>query len=362
MKLVKQFYEILEQEIPVHKLDDYSGSHFREQYLENMYKHIERCGRTCYKSEDKITQDSSKKFVDGLIKSKHLSVLEHGTIYLEYIFNPSKEEGKEFLKRYTFNPYSKMKSKALEIEDFNKPVEEQVIGEKLKVTKAVVYVTTNFRVLVENNWLDDLEYLCEPTEYHDIRHTVLLHSCIHTYKDLTRHRKMSFSIESTRYCNYSKTDKFGEMKFVLPPWIKEKPTCNWEHPQKLHQPLRKEGEPLNDFGRVWYELCMEDVERNWDTDEFKLITKWNSADFYCHGLKCAEDSYNLLIELGWQPQQAAEVLPQCTAADVIMSGFDEDWKFVFDLRSDTALTGKPHPLVEEIMTPLRDEFKANNWI
>ena len=223
-------------------------------------------------------------------------------------------------------------------------------------------ITTNFRVLVENNWLDDLKYLCEPTEYHQLRHTVLLHSCIHTYKDLTRHRKMSFSIESTRYCNYSKTEKFGEMKFVLPPWIKEKPTWDWEKNQKLHQPIRKEGDSLDDFGRVWYELCMEDIEKNWDTDEFKLITKWNPANFYCHELKCAEDSYNLLIELGWQPQQAAEVLPQSTAADVIMSGFDEDWKFVFDLRSDTALTGKPHPLVEEIMTPLRDEFKANNWI
>ena len=346
MKLVKQSYEILEQEIPVHKLDDYSGSHFKEQYLENMYKHIERCGRTCYKSEDKITPDSSKKFVDGLIKSKHLSVLEHGTIYLKFPGGMFRYTLIHPIEDYNKNPYSKYKE----------------IFSGFPVSTSEVYVTTNYRVLVENNWLDDLEYLCEPTEYHKLRHTVLLHSCIHTYKDLTRHRKMSFSIESTRYCNYSKTDKFGEMKFVLPPWIKEKPTCNWEHPQKLHQPLRKEGEPLNDFGRVWYELCMEDVERNWDTDEFKLITKWNPADFYCHSLKCAEDSYNLLIELGWQPQQAAEVLPQSTAADVIMSGFDEDWKFVFDLRSDTALTGKPHPLVEEIMTPLRDEFKANNWI
>ncbi len=359
MKLVKQSYEILEQEIPVHKLDDYSGYHFREQYLENMYKHIERCGRTCYKSENKITPDSSKKFVDGLIKSKHLSVLEHGTIYLYIPVNPYDSDLVYHVRNeYVENPYSKAIYVGL---DDDEPPYRDILGNPAHGDMQYV-ITTNFRVLVENDWLDDLKYLCEPTKYHELRHTVLLHSCIHTYKDLTRHRKMSFSIESTRYCNYSKTDKFGEMKFVLPPWIKEKPTCNWEHPQKLHQPLRKEGEPLNDFGRVWYELCMEDVERNWDTDEFKLITKWNSADFYCHGLKCAEDSYNLLIELGWQPQQAAEVLPQSTAADVIMSGFDEDWKFVFDLRSDTALTGKPHPLVEEIMTPLRDEFKANNWI
>ena len=34
------------------------------------------------------------------------------------------------------------------------------------------YVTTNLRVLVENDWLDDLQYICEPTEYHEKRHTV----------------------------------------------------------------------------------------------------------------------------------------------------------------------------------------------
>lgn len=335
MKLVKQSYEILEQEIPVHKLDDYSGSHFREQYLENMYKHIERCGRTCYKSEDKITPDSSKKFVDGLIKSKHLSVLEHGTIYLampmETIIPISANGWGKYLGKY---------SKSGVVCEIN--------GEKR------VAVTTNYRVLVENNWLDDLEYLCEPTKYHELRHTVLLHSCIHTYKDLTRHRKMSFSIESTRYCNYSKTEKFGEMKFVLPPWLQESWMKNrndlgiytyWED----KDPSRLGVMPPYDDST---ELLVDGYATYFNEDEYVFLTT----------LLDAEKKYNKLISLGWQPQQAAEVLPQCTAADVIMSGFDEDWKFVFDLRSDTALTGKPHPLVEEIMTPLRDEFKANNWI
>lgn len=323
MKIVDQSYEILEQEIPVHKLDDYSGYHFREQYLENMYKHIERCGRTCYKSEDRITPDSSKKFVDGLIKSKHLSVLEHGAIYLEYVFNPSKGEGKEFLKRYTFNPYSKMKSKALEIEDFDKPIEEQVIGEKLKVTKAVAYVTTNFRVLVENNWLDDLQYLCQPTECHELRHTVLLHSCIHVYKDLTRHRTMSFSIESTRYCNYTK-GKFGsELKFVRLPWTK---VIAGSYDSSILQKL--------------YDDDVMPIE------DINLIASLCST----------EETYMYLIKGNWQPQQAAEILPQCLAADVIMSGFESDWKHVFDLRSDIAATGQPHPLVEQLMTPLRKEM------
>lgn len=304
MKIVNQSYEILEQEIPVHKLDDYSGYHFREQYLENMYKHIERCGRTCYKSEDRITPDSSKKFVDGLIKSKHLSVLEHGTIYLampmETIIPISANGWGKYLGKY---------SKSGVVCEIN--------GEKR------VAVTTNYRVLVENNWLDDLQYLCQPTEYHELRHTVLLHSCIHVYKDLTRHRKMSFSIESTRYCNYFK-GKFGsELKFVRLPWTKIIPG---DYDSSILQKLYDDDV-----------MPIEDIN-------------------FIASLCSTEETYMYLIKGKWEPQQAAEILPQCLAADVIMSGFESDWRHVFNLRSDIAATGKPHPLVEQLMTPLRKEM------
>lgn len=67
MKLIKPYFEIIEQE---------SG-------LEGIYKQIELAGRTCYKSEDKITPDSAKGFVDRMIKSGHGAMLEHGTVYLK---------------------------------------------------------------------------------------------------------------------------------------------------------------------------------------------------------------------------------------------------------------------------------------
>ena len=51
--------------------------------LVGMYKHIERCSRTCYKSEDNITEDSYKKMYDNLVQRGHLAMLEHGTIYLK---------------------------------------------------------------------------------------------------------------------------------------------------------------------------------------------------------------------------------------------------------------------------------------
>jgi len=47
-------------------------------------KHIERCGRVCYKSEDKITDTSAQKFVAGIIKRGHEAVLEHFDITAKF--------------------------------------------------------------------------------------------------------------------------------------------------------------------------------------------------------------------------------------------------------------------------------------
>ena len=81
MKLIKQSFEILDQ-----------------QYnLEGIYKQIEKAGRVCYKSEDKITENSAKEFVDRIIKLGHGSVLEHGTVYLQI---PIKEYEKDYKNKY----------------------------------------------------------------------------------------------------------------------------------------------------------------------------------------------------------------------------------------------------------------------
>ena len=88
MKLVKPSFEIKNQ--------GYS--------LQDIYKHIEWVGRHCYKSHDKITETSAKEFVDMLIKRGHLSVLEHGTVYLDFT-----DEWP--YKKYIENPYSKVYKK-----------------------------------------------------------------------------------------------------------------------------------------------------------------------------------------------------------------------------------------------------------
>lgn len=48
-------------------------------------KHIELCGRVCYKSEDKITDDSAERFVRMLIKHGHESVLEHYNVTFRFV-------------------------------------------------------------------------------------------------------------------------------------------------------------------------------------------------------------------------------------------------------------------------------------
>lgn len=66
MKIIEQSHEIL-------------------AVTENITNLIETAGRTCYKSEDKITDDSADKFIKGIIKSGHESVIEHGNITVKFV-------------------------------------------------------------------------------------------------------------------------------------------------------------------------------------------------------------------------------------------------------------------------------------
>ena len=154
MKLIRPSFEILEQ-LPG---------------LEGVYKQIELAGRTCYKSEDKITEDSAKEFVDRMIKSGHGAMLEHGTVYLKVLLNNElvledaygENNSVSAYGRYINNKYSKV--------NYRDGLENIFITDT--VEPGYAYITTNLRVLVENDWLDDLQYICEPTEYHEKRHTV----------------------------------------------------------------------------------------------------------------------------------------------------------------------------------------------
>ena len=278
--------------------------------LEGVYKQIERAGRVCYKSEDKITENSAKPFVDRMIKSGHGAMLEHGTVYLAMPLETMLLIEINGWGKYTKNPYSK----GFKVCEVN--------GQKR------VAVTTNLRVLVENGWLDDLQYICEPTEYHEKRVTVKFTTDQGILREFTRHRVFSFAVESTRYCNYSK-DKFNnEITFIIPYWtdLKEKSYTN--------------------------EVC--------NSEEFYTNFTPNYS-FMCH-LLTAEATYFQLLKKGWKPEQARNVLPLATKCDMVMTGFISDWDYFFRLRSRIAETGKPHPQAQELTDPLMDEFIARKYI
>ena len=286
MKLIKPSFEILDQ-----------------QYgLEGIYKQIEIAGRTCYKSEDKITEDSAKEFVDRMIKSGHGAMLEHGTVYLAMPVETMLPIEANGWGKYTKNPYSK----GFKVCNVN--------GQKR------VAITTNLRVLVENGWLDDLQYICEPTEYHEKRITVKFTTDQGILREFTRHRVFSFAVESTRYCNYTK-DKFSnEITFIQPNWISDKDIENYHM----------------DFGYF----------TDQDTNHITAVNRFMSA------LKNAEYFYMELIKLGWKPQQARNILPLATKCDMVMTGFVSDWKHFFELRD----AASAHPQAKELAHPLHETF------
>lgn len=302
MKLIKPSFEIREQP---------SG-------LEGVYKQIEGAGRVCYKSEDKIAEGTAKAFVDRMIASGHGAMLEHGTVYLKcetevinrYI-HPEDGEEEDFnkLEKYEYNSYSVTNDDGI-----------------------YLYVTTNLRVLVENDWLDDLQYICEPTVYHEKRITVKFICDRGVSHEFVRHRVFSFAQESTRYCNYSK-DKFdSECTFIIPCWL----------------------------NIVEGSYTLEDVEEKYDrcliTDSGKGIT--NEAAEYIRSLIYSEKTYFSLLDRNWRPQQARAVLPNSLKTELVMTAFVSDWRHFFELRC----AANAHPQARELAIPLQEEFIARGYI
>lgn len=261
------------------------------------YKMIELAGRTCYKSEDKITENSAKEFVDRMIKLGHGAMLEHGTIYLAcLVFDGDVDNNNNLTPNHRFYKYQSNKYSKVKVAQYAWSGED------------VACVTTNLRVLVENNWLDDLKtYRCEPTRYHEKRITAKFICDRGVSHEFVRHRVFSFAQESTRYCNYSK-DKFGnELTFIKPSWSYFKNTS------------------YKDAG-------------------------YFDGDVFESSLEKAESYYFKLIEKGWKPQQARQVLPNATKTELVMTGFESDWEHFFELRC----SGAAHPDAKKLADELRE--------
>ena len=299
MKLIKPSFQIIEP--TGYTIDD-------------IYKSIELAGRVSHKSEDKITETSAKDFVGRMLNMKHLATCEFGTVYL-YIDYHNPSFGK-IVDKYNNNEYSKCTI-------------DTVFPNK-------AYISSNYRVLVENNWLDDLKYLCEPTEYHHKRYTVKFILDRAIANEFVRHRKFSFLQESTRYCLYSSNKFNNELTFIIPCWFEE-----------MNQGIIKFEE-----GLYKDTYCFQFTEGN----------KGKSCSIWYNAMREAEEHYIELINLGWKAEEARIVLPLSLKTELYMCGFAEDWKKFFELRSKKYGVGNPHPQADELATPLYEEFIKRGYI
>ena len=278
--------------------------------IDDIYKSIELAGRVSHRSEDRITEDSAKTFVEKMMNMKHLSTCEFGTVYL-YIDYHNPSFGK-IIDKYSSNEYS-----------------------KCIVFPNEVCISSNYRVLVENNWLDDLKYLCEPTKYHHKRYTVKFICDRAILAEFTRHRKFSFMAESTRYCNYSKGKFNSELTFIIPCWMD----------------IPEGSIDLGNYDKT--------SARYKDGNIYIIDTKppYVGVDFI-RSLCEAEANYLSIVRNGWKPEQARNVLPLSLKTELYMCGFAEDWEKFFELRC----AANSHPQARELAVPLKEEFIKRNYI
>lgn len=286
---------------------------------------IERVGRTCYKSEDKITDDSASKFVANLIKRGHEAVIEHWSLIFKTdggSYNDFKNDWNVLLSGANI-PLTERLRPHIRFTDYIKEDGEVrfVISANMRAWRDYAKACVEgFGLVPQYMWGIVRNYPLFFPEFQDYvpvitNHTILIpinvcdlseeERLVHqdvTMKficdrgvshEVVRHREASYAQESTRYCNYS-GDKFGgELTFVRPSWC---------------------GEGTNVY-EIWKDGC-----------------------------KRAEDDYFSLLAASGVPQEARSLLPSSTKTEVVVTANLSDWNHFFALRDHSAA----HPDMHEI--------------
>lgn len=285
------------------------------------FRLVERVGRTCYKSEDKITEDSAYKFVKGLVKRQHFAMLEHARLTFAIqgieiseitsglVNIPSAYVDMGIYKYgYDINPFEPVTFVNVSLSHIYNPKWEQysTAGKLFKL----------FRMIVDPDSTDDSEKdimadmirsygieqvneeLLHINNIRLFRHHTIKFICDRGVShELVRHR-CAVAQESTRYCNYS-SDKFDSGDI----------TCVFPHD---------------------YEHWAGDV---------KLLFKKSLEE-------CA-DTYNYMISESMKPQQARAVLNNALKTEVILTMNEDQWEHFFNLRYK-GTTGEPQPDTKEV--------------
>ena len=253
MKLINQSFEILEQ---------------KDFTITGIKKFIERCGRVCYKSEDRITDDSYEKFVNMLESRGHDRPLEFGTVHLQ-----------------------------MYISDFHKLRDTLCINNmwndqwiKYHYVGNLTYVTTNYRyylAIIKVFPSAEKDFVPQDDELYPKRYTVHFITSRGIMDEFRTHVGLSHLAESSRYCSYDKNRFGNELTFIIPNWV------NTNYPNK-----EQEGPSVASI-------------------------EWSTA------MLDAEASYMNLIKMGCTAQEAREVLPLAVKSELISCGFEDAWSNFF---------------------------------
>ena len=293
--------------------------------LDAIWKHIARCARVCYQSTPKNNGETDYCFVvRTLLKGKdiinrpyniedikgcHLSVFEHGIVHLKLPLTIV--QGIIQSKRFINNHYSRSK----------------IYGD-------YYYVTTNMRVIIENAWINALEFIYNTNgcPYYNGAATISFITNIGVSRELNRHRCHSISEESTRYCAYDK-GKFGNGITVAKlPWI-----------------------PDVDADGQCYSTGFYGDEEIFDDNYIQghYCDGWTAIDWFLYGLQICDLVYRKTRELGWTAQQAREILPLNTKTQVVHTSYLDDWYQWCLLRADE-VSGKVHPCMKVVANRVKE--------
>lgn len=300
MKLIRQDFNIVNQ---------------KGFSIKDIKKHIEYCARISYKSQDRITDDSYEKFVNMLEKRDHARPLEFGTVHLKMPWK-------------TFNNFAGFCiSKGFWDSCWIKYNIDRESEDKM------VYITTNYRYYKKlgtlkplYGYIDIEEFFTEEdNKFYPKRYTVHFITSRGIMDEFRTHIGLSHLAESTRYCNYSK-DKFNnQITFIKPSWIT----------------LDKEITSIN-------ELCLRSGQYDIGNPNLRYLASLVEANY----------TYILLLNKGWTPQQAREILPLSIKSELISCGFEDAWSNFFYRRC----AKDAHPMAREIATKVKDKFKELGYV
>ena len=296
--------------------------------VEGMYKLIERVGRTAYKSMDRMTDDSYKKFNKMLYDRGHWAVFNLATVYLS-VPSDNFPERLNILGTKPYNNYTRWATK-----------EDNYL------------ITTNYRVICQTGLQDLIEkYWCDPTvgHYHRIVTNWLCSRSIQ--QELTRHRIFSYLIESTRYVNYSKSRFGGELAFILPQWV-----------YRVREEMASTVDPLTGEDRSYIRNL--DGQELWDTLCCLDRTVASRDKYYKEAER--EYIYETTTDEGetLKAEEARDILPLGFASEVCMAGYVSDFLYepdkttpekagFFFLRS----AKDAHPDIKVLSDSLREQFR-----